>query len=737
MKKSIIMVISIIIFIFVVSCNNNTTNTSDNNEISKSIHMLDDIEITTDITFSNIMCLDRIDDTVFVFGQLIDNSYGGFTSDIEMKNTKGFSFEADENEIVVTAAQVTRNDKAILTYKNGITCIYLFDINGNETNVIECSDILSDEIKSAKLVACEKNFYINVNNEDIYYVDSSDNYNEAINLKGNDILGLTKNRENIPTVILSDIEGKISIAAISGNRLEDEFLCNNMSSSALAMCSGIGDYSIIGVFYDAMYGLKEKEWTKLYDFTDKDFKTYDIQDIIMTSETSYILGVFNGKTTSLKLMKHSVASQTNDTDATNKEAVKVAVFGNDPELENIIRKYNQKSVHYKVEAIDYGSNSKEIYDSLQRDIISGNSPDVIPENVNISPNSAYADLYKFIDNDPDFSRNKFIPNILKSMEIDGKLPIISPAFKIETAFAKSKYPYIKENQTYENFIEAYNSIPDDMDFFYQWDKQLLENNFMKCIILTDYVNYEKAECNFNSKDFISFMKFFKENHIGLTSNESSGLFSSNSIGNPMAISQDKQLFSIKTISGMNSIWAEINGEFKDEDITIAGIPSLSGCGSYAVPTKFELSIPANASNQEGGWDFIKWFFSDEISKQYYRTNFSIIQDIFERNASKCLVNDPENVDMVYITDDKEPTEVYYTNDEFTDYFILAPMTQPEIEKYTNYVYDTAKNYVRQDHELIRIINDEIERYFNNEISAEDAARIIQDRTSIYLSEQFG
>lgn len=737
MKKNIIMVISIIIFVFVVSCNSNTNNTSDNNEIPQNIHKLDDTDITTDINFSNIMCLDRIDDTVFVFGQLTDNSYGGFTSDTEMKNTKGFSFEADENEVVVTAAQVTKNDKAILTYKDGLTYIYLFDFNGNEADIIECNDILSDELKSAKLIAYENNFYINVNNEDIYMIDSSNNYNEPINLKGKDIFGLTKNRENIPTVILSDIGGKISIASISGNSIENEVSCNNMTSSALAMCSGIGDYSIIGVFYDAMYGLRGKEWTKIYDFTENDFKTYDIQDIIMTSETSYIVAVFNGKTTSLKLMKHSPTKQTNDADVTNKEVVKVAVFGNDPELENIIKKYNQVSIRYKIETIDYGSNSKEIYDSLQLDIISGNSPDVIPENVNISPNSAYVDLYKFIDNDSDYSRNKFIPNILKSMEIDGKLPIISPAFKIETSFAKSKYQYIEENQTYENFIEAYNSMPDNMDFFYQWNSQLLENNFMKCIILTDYVNYKKAECNFNSKVFISFMKFFKDNHIGLTANEYSGSYSSSSIGNPMAISQDMQLFSIKTLKGMNSIWLEINGEFKDEDITIAGIPSLNGCGSYAVPTKFELSIPANASNQEGGWDFIKWFFSDEISKQYYRTDFSIIQDIFERNANRCLVNDTENLDMVYITDDKAPTEVYYTNDEFTDYFILAPMTQQEVEKYTDWVYNIAKNYVRQDKELDFIINDEIKRYFNDEIPAEDSARIIQERASIYLSEQYG
>lgn len=736
MKYSIGIPISLIITLTFMSCKNNAKDTSREIETSKTMYSLSISDVITENDFSEIMCLEKIDDTVFVFGKLADNNYGGFASDTGMKNCNGFTFETDENENVVTAAQITKDDKAILTYKDENAYIHVFDGDGKESNLIECNDILSDGYENVKMAATEGDYIIIADNETVYSVDADTSDIVEVNLNNKDIFGLTKNSDNVPIIMFSDIEGDISVAEIIDGELKNEVSCNNMSSSALAICSGFREYSLIGVFYDAMYGLKENDWIKLWDFSKMDFKTYDIQGIVMTSDTSYILGIHNNGRILLKQMTVSMAPEVSNPEKTEKEVVKVAVFGIDPVLDGIIKRYNNSNPHYRVETVDYGHNSKEIYDALKIDMVSGNSPDVIPKNININPDSAYADLYEFIDNDSDFSRDKFIPNILDSMEINGRLPIISPAFKIETVFAKSKYPYITENQSYDDFIEAYNSKPDNMDFFYQWNEQLFENNFLKCIVLSDYVDYETAECDFDSNDFISFLIFFKENHIGLTENESTGVFLTDSIGNPMAISQDKQLFSIKTLNGMNSIWAEINGEFKNEKMTIAGIPSLNGCGSYAVPTEFELSIPANAPNKEGGWDFIKWFFSDEISKQYYRTEFSIIKEIFERNADKCLVNDPENVDMVYNTDDKEPTEVYYTNNELTDYFILEPMTESEIEQYTQYVYNSVKTYIRQDNNLYWIINQEIERYFNDEISAEEAAKIIQGRASIYLSEQY-
>jgi nucleoside-specific outer membrane channel protein Tsx len=49
----------------------------------------------------------------------------------------------------------------------------------------------------------------------------------------------------------------------------------------------------------------------------------------------------------------------------------------------------------------------------------------------------FADLYPFIDNDSDYSREDFSQPILKAFETDGKLYSIAPAFEFDTLVGKT------------------------------------------------------------------------------------------------------------------------------------------------------------------------------------------------------------------------------------------------------------------------------------------------------------
>ena len=51
--------------------------------------------------------------------------------------------------------------------------------------------------------------------------------------------------------------------------------------------------------------------------------------------------------------------------------------------------------------------------------------------------------------------------------------------------------------------------------------------------------------------------------------------------------------------------------------------------------------------------------------------------------------------------------------------------------------DRVKNSTLYDTQMLRIISEESQAYFNGDKTAAEAARIIQSKASIYLAEQYG
>ena len=75
-------------------------------------------------------------------------------------------------------------------------------------------------------------------------------------------------------------------------------------------------------------------------------------------------------------------------------------------------------------------------------------------------------------------------------------------------------------------------------------------------------------------------------------------------------------------------------------------------------------------------------------------------------------------------------------DEHDDRFDIDVFTEADAETLRQQVYGTTK-LVSTDEGLIRILRDEINRYYGGQNSAEEAAKTIQSRASIYVAEQYG
>lgn len=711
-KKSVALLSVGLLLISNVSCGKKTTETS-LNVAPQAIYSLKTADISMSDDFDDILCLDSFEDTVFVFGKLSDNSYGGYISDKEMINCEGFSFQPVEDETVITAAQVSKDKKAILTYKDDMTYIHVFAANGSEETIIECEEILYDDTNYARLIVVENGYYINVNNEYISFVDKSGTYVGNVDLKGKEIYGLTKNTDNIPAALLSDMNGKTTIALLESTSVSSEQSCSDMSSSIIAACAGIGDFSIAAVFYDAMYGLKGDEWIKLCDFTENDFMTYEVSGLLMTSENSFIVNINKSDGSTLKFMTQRDTSEENQA-----QAVRIATVTPNDELSYYVRQYNSANDKYKIEIVNYGQSQdyEENIKALKMDIISGSAPDIIPFNANMpidtfgSKESIFVDLYSMIDNDPDLSREDFVDGFLEGMASDGKLLMITPSFSIKTIECKDKFLNGLTIWNYDQMIKSYSQISENIELSAESKYGSSTSAFCDLINYNSFIDYDKGICNFDNETFIKLMEFFKDNNIG--SVNSSG-WDSDMIRDHFK--NDVLMLNITEVQNFLELYA-IEKEYFNEPATIIGYPTENGSVSY-VEIEYGYSILANSDVKDGAWDFLKYSFFDD--SYYTGTEGSYVFPALDRYIDEQM----EDLNELISEAQKENEDA-------------APMSDERIKEYKTWVRESAKNVVKRDQNVVGILYDELNAYFNDERSAENTANIIQNRISIYLSEQY-
>ena len=103
-----------------------------------------------------------------------------------------------------------------------------------------------------------------------------------------------------------------------------------------------------------------------------------------------------------------------------------------------------------------------------------------------------------------------------------------------------------------------------------------------------------------------------------------------------------------------------------------------------------------------------------------RPAFSLFEDKFEEQMDG----------MMYVWEDGKPTDLTSVEDDGTVY-PLTPEERDDLERYIR----SCDTYMMLDSTVKNIVLEEAEKYFAGDCTAEDAAKTIQSRAELYLSEQ--
>lgn len=458
--------------------------------------------------------------------------------------------------------------------------------------------------------------------------------------------------------------------------------------------SGSGDYSCYLNVSEGLYGIKDGKLEKVLDW---------VNTGLSTSDTIYPLALENGEFVTAIYSSEGILEivklvQRSEDELQNTEIIKLAAPGGAYPIEQSIKEFNRDfDGQYRIEVNeDYGSTSKEDTGAVfGRALIAGENPDVLYINSysdmqNLAGKGAFADLYTFMQNDPELSKDMFLSNIMEMNEYNGKLSMLPYEFNVNTIAVKTKYACdAGENWNATEMLNAIDNMSENMVLAmrinsaeqFMWD--------MMFHTVSTYIDYEKRTCNFNSPEFVAMLKTAQNcpkaemvDDSELTVEEMEEYF----IRNDNAYKNDEALFYSARI-GSEKDFEDIKKEvFGGDDITLVGYPSSDGNGANVSFGTDNYAIIESGSNKDGAWTFLRRFYLDKYQNSC--EGFSVLN---------------KNLDL---KDDK-------------------------LEKYIKSVNKIGA----YDYDIFDICMEEAQFYFAGEHSAEQTAELIQNRISILVSEQ--
>lgn len=734
MKK----IISCLLVFATVMCNTACTKSETNSDINSDTTIeiqaemlsLKSADILMAADFSEIICIDKNGTNNLIFGKLKSGKYSGYIANDEFTENKTFYFNPQEDEIVKNAALALYGKSAVLTTLYNDTYIYIFGNNGELEKTLELGEVISPDDKYIELLCTEEGFYVNIDRRTLAYIDSGGNYKGDVNTKGSNICGIVKDSNNVPCVLMSD-DSKMTLAILTECKISEETNCDELADYTNAICTGKGDYRIVVIVDEGLYGLKNDKWIKLTNFSENDFLTYMIKDIDMIDNDAFAITLMNGgNENEMRLLSKRDISEIK---AKKNITLANVVGGSDP-YNNLIKKYNSESENYKVEVVNYATSSspEEAANNLRLDIISGKAPDIIsfedtsPVESYGAEDSVFVDMNILMDNDSDINRDDFLDGFLESMETNGKLLQLTSTFGVKTMMIKDKFANGLTSWNIDELEAIFKNKPEDMIFSVSSTTMPQVNMLGELIDYTQFYDRSTAECYFNSPDFIKAMRFINDNNIGLSDIELNNnienmtlMDSRSSFRNDKVLVQEMSLFSFTNLR-------QYQQEYANESSTFIGFPTKDKPNALCdIPRTY--GIMANSKNIDGAWDFLKYYLlsEDSFNDDFNHNMFSGIEKYYNVQFEDfCKSN--SDADTFSYFDIETDEEISIKSREFT---------KEEMKGYDNFIRSSLKYPADNIYDIQYIVWEEAGAYFAGERSAEEAAEIIQNRVSIYLSEQ--
>ncbi|MBO4457135.1 MAG: extracellular solute-binding protein [Butyrivibrio sp.] len=596
--------------------------------------------------------------------------------------------------------------------------------------------------------------------EDISQEFPSDDYNNLRCLAWTDKYGLvcgtsdgvqTFDEKNgfkvlVDKKVLKGLDGLTNVIEFSDNKLFVNYIDSNYEMSYVIVdaenkkieknIGGVGKNDYYNFFADVngnlyaegisgiyKYNQEADKLDKLLDFTDSSIGSDEINvymGIVALSDKEIIATSSTDEGASYSFVK---LTKVNPEDVADKTVITLSGMTVDSDVRNQILKFNRTNDKYTIKIIDYAELYGYDYDTIKKqfnlDLTSGKAADIICFSGMDSSVKKYIDKGILLDLTPAFDKGgplgdmEILPNIAEMMKYDGKTYTFIPTFDVSTYVVKSEYANGKNSLTYDDcdaliknagmdYKSAFGSFEDRTTFCtYGW-----------AYYGDEFIDIENKKCNFDSPEFVDFLNFvnnFSENEEEIDCINDYEIDEYYAEGRGIFYGAD-----------FRNIWeyAKLKQNIFNGDVELIGYPNNTG-KNMAMIQGTAMAINSKTEHLDVVYDLIRSLMNAD--KQRF-TGFSSVKSRFEDELQEATKE---------ASDNNEFAEAY--DPASGDYVKLKPMSQEDVKKFYDYVVsiNTSFNF---DMEVSNIINEEASAFFAGQKSAEDVAKIIQKRVSVYINE---
>lgn len=304
-------------------------------------------------------------------------------------------------------------------------------------------------------------------------------------------------------------------------------------------------------------------------------------------------------------------------------------------------------------------------------------------------NNEFEDLYTYLDNDPELSREDFIPGLLDGLSTKGRLTELWCGVSVSSMIGREDLvgdglnltvadcrEIVRNNTSVQSILD--NKLSNEGSLRYETLQSLA------WVAACAFVDKNTASCTFDSAEFKDLL-------------ELCGTLNAN----PDSTGNDFLLSTVQTSdAGRLDYLAKYFGV-----CSYVGWPD-GGDGIHYYSLSFgsgrAVAIPANSQKKDAAWSFIKFMLSDERQWEVAegRADMPVIRSVVE-----------------------EYNSLNYDSTQCRKFFSLLERT--------HYVQTGADTTIRE------LIMETCQGYLYGDKSLDETVKLLQSRVSIYLSEQYG
>ena len=582
------------------------------------------------------------------------------------------------------------------------------------------------------------NIYIGFNSS-----SPADGFYAVFSENGEFVFDISNNKEHITTAMIKTANGRIAVLqcklggididplfrVINPDRMEygDEILVdsyNERNRQSILFADGADGYDFLRIEGVNVFGGSFETGTSdlLAELRSK--STSMIPRFLYAGEAVFALE----QGSSLSYVD-IIRYEKTDTLPPDKKNLVVAALGESTYFQDLVFAFNQSNPEYHVEVKTYFTTWEEYDHAITQfnlDIISGKAFDIIclEPRMPISSyirNGLFIDLYEYIDDDKDISREDYLPNILRILETDGRLYTVSSLFSIQTLVGKASDVGPNPGWTWDEFHSLLSGKPADAipvtgedpeAGSYAWDEYLRK---ILATSLFDFVDLEKGLCQFDTPAFQAVLKTAEKY---LSSASSEVLASEFASGGRLLMALE-----IKSFAGeYNDL---LRNHYFGAELSYKGFPDQDGIYGSAVSFIDRFGISALSEDKEGAFAFIKYML---MNNQYQSRDDIRIRSWGFPITKESLRVQAEN------SMNKDKSSGVSTQVDGETVWLQNP-DQEDVRKIMELIEAATRESSDEYSMIIDIIIEEAGAYFSGAKTVEEITGVIQNRASLYLHER--